>query len=101
VATPEVEFPLSAAGAPYVAAYRRWLGLAPYPAKKQPRRGRQHKATAEDVGPGTLHELVVLSVSRSAARCRVMGSNRIITLRASRPGGVVPGELVAVQPRKQ
>lgn len=104
VAIPEVEFPLSAAGAPYVAAYRRWLGLAPYPAKKhakkQPRRGRQHKATAEDVGPGTLHELVVLSVSRSAARCRVIGSNRIITLRASRPGGVVPGELVAVQPRK-
>ncbi|HQL91389.1 MAG TPA: cytoplasmic protein [Syntrophales bacterium] len=103
VAVPEVEFPRAAAGARYVAAYRRWLGLDPYPAERQKhsQRRRQHRATAEDIDPGALHELVVLSVSRSAARCRLPGSNRIITLRASRPWGIVPGELVTVQPRKQ
>jgi tetratricopeptide (TPR) repeat protein len=103
VALSEVEFPRARAGARYIAAYRKWLNLDPYPAegKKHPRRRRQHKATAGDVDPGTLQELVVLSVTRSAARCRVPGSDRVITLRASRPWGIVPGELVTVQPRKQ
>lgn len=99
----EVEFPRTRAGAGYIAAYRRWLNLDPYPeeSKKHPRRRRQHKATAVDVDVGTLQELVVLSVTRSAARCRLPGSGRVITLRASRPWGIVPGELVTVQPRKQ
>jgi tetratricopeptide (TPR) repeat protein len=45
--------------------------------------------------------LAVLSVKKTAARCRLLGSDRIVTLRASRLWDLVPGEIVLVRPRKQ
>lgn len=103
VAFSEVGFPQASAGANYIAAYRRWLNLDPYPAEiqKPSRLVRQHKATADDLDLSKPVELVALSVKEQAARCRLLGSNRVITLRASRLWEVVPGALVMVQPRKQ
>ncbi len=46
-------------------------------------------------------ELVALSVKERAARCRLLGSDRVITLRVSRLWEIVPGEIVTVEPRKQ
>lgn len=46
-------------------------------------------------------ELVVLSVSEKAARCRPLESERIITLRAGRLWEAIPGQIVTVKPRKQ
>ena len=46
-------------------------------------------------------ELVILSLTERAARCRLLGSDRAITLRATRLWKVVPGEIVLVKPRKQ
>lgn len=46
-------------------------------------------------------ELVVLSVKQKAARCRLLGTAHIVTLRASGLWEVVPGEIIVVQPRKQ
>jgi tetratricopeptide (TPR) repeat protein len=43
---------------------------------------------------------VALSVKETAARCRLLGSDRVITLRASGLWEVVPGEIVVVKPRK-
>ena len=62
---------------------------------------RQHKATAEDLDLSGPIELVALSVKERAARCRLLGSERVITLRASGLWDVVPGEIVTVKPRKQ
>jgi len=45
--------------------------------------------------------LVALSIMERAARCRLMGSDRIITLRANLLWEVVPGAIVTVTPRKQ
>lgn len=45
--------------------------------------------------------LVILSLKENAAHCRLLGSNRIVTLRASRLWDVVPGEIAVVKPRKQ
>jgi tetratricopeptide (TPR) repeat protein len=45
--------------------------------------------------------LIALSVKERAVRCRLLGSDRAITLRASRFWDVVPGEIVRVKPRKQ
>ena len=103
VAVSEVGFPQASAGANYIAAYRRWLNLDPYPAETQKpsRRGRQHKATADDIDLSKPVELVALSVKERAARCRLLGSDRVITLRASRLWEVVPGALAMVKPRKQ
>jgi hypothetical protein len=99
----EVVFPQASAGANLIAVYRKWLGLNPFPAGAQEpaRRKRQPKATAEDLDLGKPVELVVLSVGARAARCRLLGSDRGITLRASRIQEVVPGAIVTVKPRKQ
>jgi len=103
VAVPDIVFSQASAGANYTAAYRRWLNLDPFPAEMQvpsPRR-RQHKATADDLDLSKPVELIALSVKERAARCRLLGSDRVITLRASRLWDVVPGEIVTVKARKQ
>ena len=102
VAVSDVGFPQASAGAHYIAAYRKWLNLEPFPAEMQvpSQRKRQHKAKADDLDLSKPVELVSLSVKERAALCRLMGSDRVITLRASRLWDVVPGAIVTVKPRK-
>jgi hypothetical protein len=101
VAASDVVFPQGSKGARYLAAYRKWLGLEPVTTPSGPQRKRQHKATADDLELAGPIELVVLSVREKAARCRLLGSDRVVTLRAARLWDVVPGALVTVKPRKQ
>ena len=90
-------------GGHLIAAYRKWSGLDPWPeqAAPPPRRKRQHKAAATDLNLSGPIELVVLSVKEKAARCRLVGSNLVITLRASRLWDILPGEIAVVNPPKQ
>ncbi len=90
-------------GGRLIAAYRKWSGLDPWPEKAAPppRRKRQHKVAATDLDFSGVIELLVLSVKEKAARCRPVGSDRVITLRASRLWDIVPGEIAMVKPRKQ
>jgi hypothetical protein len=46
-------------------------------------------------------ELIVLSVKRKSAPCRLRGSTHTLTLRAGRLWDVVPGEIAVVRPRKE
>ena len=103
VAAADVVFPRHSAGGRYLAAYRSWLGLEPFPPEvgTTARRKRQHKAAASDFDLAGPIELVALSVKDRAARCRLLGSERIVTLRATRVWGVIPAEIVVVHPRKQ
>lgn len=45
-------------------------------------------------------ELVVLSVKQSTARCRLLASDRVLTLRSGDVWDAAPGWLVTVRPRK-
>jgi len=103
VAVSDVVFPQASEGARHVAAYRKWLNLDPHPAEiqKPSRGGRQHKAKADDFDLSKPVELAVLSVKEQTVRCRLLGSERVITLRASLLWDVVPGAIVTVSPRKQ
>jgi hypothetical protein len=103
VAAADVVLTPRTAGERYLAAYRRWLGVEgdPREASTSTRPRRQHKAVASDLNLSGSVELVALSVKERAARCRLLGSDRVITLRASRFWDIVPGEIVVVQPRKQ
>lgn len=103
IAVSDVVLPQASAGARYIAAYRRWLSLDPYPVetKKPSRSGRQHKVADDDIDLGEPVELVALSVKKRAARCRLLGSDRIITLRATGLWRMVPGAIAAVKPGKQ
>jgi hypothetical protein len=87
-------------GGRYLAAYRRWLGLEPNSPDTSCRPLRQRKAAATDIDLDSPIELLVLSVKDVAARCRLLGSDRAITLRATQLWKVVPGEIVRVRPRK-
>jgi hypothetical protein len=84
-------------------AYRHWLGLPPI-VTIQPTGGRpprRHKAKSEDLDLASSINLVVLSRKTIAARCRLLGSDRAITLRSSGHDRAVPGEIIVVRPKKQ
>ncbi|HOW67141.1 MAG TPA: cytoplasmic protein [Candidatus Paceibacterota bacterium] len=103
VAASEVVLPPRAKGVRFLAAYRQWLGLEPWPreATIPGRRQRQHKVAPTDLELKGPVELAVLSVKESTARCRLLGADRILTLRTRGLWKVVPGEIVAVAPGKQ
>lgn len=46
-------------------------------------------------------DLVALSVTPRAVQCRLLGANKIVTLRTSHLRNVVPGSIVTVKPQKQ
>jgi hypothetical protein len=102
VAAADVVLPRQSAGGRHVAAYRKWLGVEPFPPEAGPALGRkrQHKAAASDLDLAGPVELVVLSVKDSALRCRLLGSERVITLRAGGRCDVVPGQIAVVRPRR-
>ena len=100
VAASEVMFPKGSIGERYIAAYRKWFGLDPCPAAGSPpsHRKRQHKATAENLDLSRPVELIVLSVKERVARCRIPGTERVITLRASQLWGWRPARSPRLSP---
>jgi hypothetical protein len=98
----DVEMPARTPGARHVAAYRAWLGIAPDAGASAttPRSRRQHKAGDDGLDLSRPVELVVLAVKERAARCRILGSGRVITLRAGSLHRIVAGHIVAVAPNK-
>ena len=103
VAASELVLAPRSSGGHFLAAYRKWLGLDPLPEQVAPptRRTHQHKVAPTDLDLSHPIDLVVLSVKERAARCRLPGSDRIISLRATRLWDLVPGEIAVVKPRKQ
>jgi hypothetical protein len=98
----DVEMPARTPAARHAAAYRAWVGIVPHagaPATT-PRGRRQHKAGDDDLDLSRPVELVVLAVKERAARCRLLGSGRVITLRAGSLYGIVAGHIVTVAPNK-
>ena len=87
----------------HAAAYRLWLGLEPI--VTAPLSGdlhyKPHKASEDDIDMDSSVDLVVLRLTPRAVRCRIAGSDRVITLRATGVGLVVPGEVLTILPRKQ
>src|SRR5437016_12037955 len=72
-------------GSRYVAAYRHWMGPVPYPLGEKATPYTPH--SEERVGSITLRnpvELIVLSVKQTTARCRLLRSNHVITIRSGR-----------------
>jgi hypothetical protein len=103
VAASELVLAPRAGGGQFLAAYRKWLGLDPLPKQvaRSTRRTRKHMVAPTDLDLSHPIDLVVLSVKDRAARCRLPGSDRVISLRASRLWDIVPGEVAVVKPRKQ
>jgi hypothetical protein len=102
IAACDLIFPEGSAAARYMAAYRKWLGLEPHPQvtfSRAPR--RPQKATGDDWDMTRDVELIAVAVKGNAVSCRLPGKGRVITLRPAGLWDVVPGEIIAVTPRKQ
>ncbi len=103
IAFADIELAPNATGYPYLVAYCGWLGVQPARARPPSGSGskvRHHKASEEDIDLAKSVDLVVIALKEQAARCRLIGSERVITLRARSLGGVVPGHVVTVQANK-
>jgi hypothetical protein len=99
VAASEVAIPPGTQGGRYLAAYRKWIGIAPASPSVRPATRRKPAVPALSLdGPV---ELVVLSVKQKAARCRLLGGGQTFTFRAGRLWDLVPGEVAVVKPGKQ
>lgn len=101
----DIQLAPDAAGYPYLAAYCGWLGAEPAsisirPPSEPGTKVRHHKASEEDIDLTKPVDLVVVAVKERGARCRLLGSERVITLRAKSLFGVVPGQVVTVQANK-
>lgn len=79
----------------YLAAYRKWVGLSPFPSGAGERPGRLAGVLGGHI------ELAVLSISRRTAYCRLLGGDRRVTFRPAGIEDVVPGEIAVVRPAKQ
>jgi hypothetical protein len=88
----------SVRGTHCLAAYRKWAGLEPLGVLSPSR--RRHRASEQDIDLTRPVELILLNVKASAARCRIPGSERTITLRSRDVWRTAPGEIVTVRARK-
>ena len=99
----DVEVPLDAPGYSLLAAYRTWVGVesvASRRGQKGQRNRRKHRASEEDIDVTQPLDLAILAVKQRAARCRLPGSGRILTLRTGSLHRVVAGQIATVQPSK-
>jgi hypothetical protein len=102
IAACDLIFPEGSAAARYMAAYRKWLGIEPYPQGSSTRvRKRPQKATEKDIDMTREIELIAVAVKGNAVSCRIPGKERAITLRPAGLWDVAPGEIIVVTPRKQ
>lgn len=83
----------------YLAAYRKWITIEPFPAGIRSTRRRKHMAGGSAAEARV--ELAVLSLKKAAAKCRVLGTGETVTFRAARLWDVVPGEIAVVRPAKR
>jgi len=97
VAACDLVFPEGSKGSDYIAAYRRWLGVDPYP--KAPSR-KKPKAKREDLVVGKKADLVALAVKGNTISCRILGTDRVLTFRPAGFFEGVPGEIITVIPNK-
>ena len=99
IAACDLFFPRGGSAARYVAAYRKWLGIEPYPRGVTPKR-KPGNATDDAIDLTRDVDLIALAVKRNAITCRIPGKGHV-TLRSTRSWDVVPGELITVTPRKK
>ncbi len=102
IAACDLIFPEGSPAARYLAAYRKWLGIEPYPQGSSfLTRRRPQKATEDDIDMTQDIELIAAAVKGNAVSCRIPGKDRVITIRPAGLWDVAPGEIITVAPRKQ
>ena len=97
----DIQFPSGSDADRLVSAYRRSMGLTPVETESISAIRRRHKVEEGEIANGESSELVVLALKENAVRCRLLGSERELTVRAKGFWNLIPGEIVSVKARKQ
>ncbi len=99
----DVNFQPGTKAALYLVAYRKWLGIETPPSgpAQSSSKPKRHRVEEGDIDVTKPLDLVVLSVKENAIRCRLPGTRREITVRASGLGKLFPGAVVSLQPARQ
>jgi hypothetical protein len=93
IAACDLIFPEGSVAARYGAAYRKWLGIEPYPkGSLSLTRRRPQKATKDDIDMSQDMELIAVAVKGKAVSCRLLGKDRVVTIRPAGLWEVMPGE---------
>lgn len=87
VSASDLIFPEGSEAADYMAAYRTWLGITPYP---QLILSKKPKATEDKIDMSKDLDLIALAVRQSSVSCRILGTNHVLTLRPVGPGKPYP-----------
>jgi len=85
----------------YLAAYRKWMGIDPAPRvafRSRAVKPAQPPSKSEVLASNV--DVVVLSQSARAARCKILGSDEEVTLRAGHLWTIVPGHIATIKPAK-
>ncbi len=102
IAACDLIFPEDSVAVRYVAAYRKWLGIEPYPqGSLSLKRRKPPKATEDDIDMTQDIELIAVAVKGRTVSCRLLGKDGVITIRPAGLWEVMPGEIIRVAPRKQ
>src|SRR5208283_5847046 len=88
VSASDLILPEGSKGADYMAAYRTWLGVEPYP---QVPLTKKPKATEDEIDMSKDIRLVVLALKGNAISCRILGTEHVLTLRPSGLWETMPG----------
>ena len=102
VSAADVVLPKQSKAYRYIACYRKWQGLDPFPRQSaailpEPRRKKKEIS----LGQNDFVELIVFSVKQTSARCRFLKGDLDITLRTASRWELIPGEIATVKPAKK
>lgn len=98
VSASDLIFPEGSEAADYMAAYRTWLGITPYP---QVLLSKKPKATEDEIDMSKDLDLIALAVRQNTVSCRILGTNHVLTLRPVGSWEAIPGEILTVIPHKR
>jgi hypothetical protein len=87
-------------GGRYIACYRKWMGIEPFPPEVAVAIRKPLQETGSDLDQSDPVELVILSVKDKVARCRLLKNDHVVMLRASGLWDLVPGEIAVIRPSK-
>jgi hypothetical protein len=87
----------------YMAAYRKWMGLAPYTnwVGTTARRETQREAKSSNPDLVSPIEIVVVSMTMRETQCRLLGSECRVLFCSPQLERLVPGVIAKVVPRRQ
>lgn len=84
----------------YANLNRLWAGLDAVTDRENTIPHNRHKVSPTDIVCGNETDLVVLTTDTGSAYCKLLGTDRVVTVRSSAIWDAAPGEIITIIPKK-